>query len=294
MAFHGRRFCRIALVCAVGASAVFLSGGVAQAQAVSSGTFSMQGEQGDYITGGRAYAYSISAGDTMSVSASDGYIGLSLDAKDGAWWSLDLAAPKGKVLAPGTYSGATRYPFNKAADPGLSVAGSGRGCNQSSGSFVIASLVRGPGGYVQKLDATFEQHCENGTAALRGEVHVVNPPPPAQLKLGVHVAVFGTASMLNGKATVSGTVECNVPAKVTTSLAMTQVAWGTLIRGSASVATECKPDASVPWTATIVPSGDTPFQLGAVELETKAYAVDPNYKVDVNASDTSTVFLFVK
>jgi hypothetical protein len=32
---------------------------------------------------------------------------------------------------------------------------------------------------VQTFDATFEQHCEGGNPAARGEVHISNPSPPA-------------------------------------------------------------------------------------------------------------------
>lgn len=82
------------------------------------------------------------------------------------------------MLAPGTYTGAHRYPFN-GNGPGLSLSGEGRGCNELTGSFTIIKAVFGPQGYVQTFDATFEQHCEAGTPAARGEVHIANPPPPA-------------------------------------------------------------------------------------------------------------------
>lgn len=47
-------------------------------------------------------------------------------------------------------------------------------------------------GRAGRLDATFEQHCEGGTAAARGEVRIGNPAPPEQLGLGLAVAVDGT------------------------------------------------------------------------------------------------------
>jgi hypothetical protein len=72
---------------------------------------------------------------------------------NGDWWFLDLAAPSGQVLAPGTYTGAPRNPFNSFAEPDLSVGGNGRGCNTLTGSFTISNVVFGPNGYVQTLDA---------------------------------------------------------------------------------------------------------------------------------------------
>jgi hypothetical protein len=55
-----------------------------------------------------------------------------------------------------------------------------------TGSFTVKKSVSYPSGYVQALDVTFEQHCENGTPAARGEVNISNPtlapesptPPP--------------------------------------------------------------------------------------------------------------------
>src|SRR5687767_11264851 len=50
-------------------------------------------------------------------------------------WSLDFAAPQGVPLTPGVYEYATRYPFQEPHLNGLTVSGSGRGCNQSVGRF---------------------------------------------------------------------------------------------------------------------------------------------------------------
>ena len=47
---------------------------------------------------------------------------------------------------------------------------------QLTGSFTVTKAVFGAGGYVQNFDATFEQHCEDGSTAARGEVHISNAP----------------------------------------------------------------------------------------------------------------------
>ena len=70
----------------------------------------------------------------------------------------------------GTYSGAERYPFQSPTKPGLSVSGSGRGCNQLTGRFVVLELVLSPLGEVEHLAIDFEQHCEGGPAALIGSI----------------------------------------------------------------------------------------------------------------------------
>ncbi|MCP3803220.1 hypothetical protein NLX83_28475 [Allokutzneria sp. A3M-2-11 16] len=51
------------------------------------------------------------------------------------------------------------------------MSGNGRGCNQLGGSFTITELVTDAEGKVKAFAATYEQFCENGTAALRGTVH---------------------------------------------------------------------------------------------------------------------------
>jgi hypothetical protein len=91
----------------------------------------------------------------------------------GEWWSFAFSSVQlGAPLAIGRYDNATRYPFETAGHPGLDVSGSGRGCNISSGWFQIFSIAGGPNnGSFTELTATFEQHCEDGTAALRGCIH---------------------------------------------------------------------------------------------------------------------------
>src|SRR5262249_36976971 len=75
-------------------------------------------------------------------------------------WDPEFAAPAGAVLTPGSYEGATRYPFQSRSDPGLSVFGDGRGCNELTGRFVVYEAVYAPGGDLVSFAANFEQHCE--------------------------------------------------------------------------------------------------------------------------------------
>jgi hypothetical protein len=175
----------LSLTAAVGG---LLVAGTAHAQTVTTGSLSFSGDAGDYISQGKSSSYSSSKGDALDVSsATGGTVSISVNAYNGDWWTLDFDAPgtpdrpvpgQPSVLAPGTYTGAHRYPFN-GNGPGLSLSGEGRGCNQLTGSFTIIKAVFGPQGYVQTFDATFEQHCEGGTPAARGEVHIANPPSPA-------------------------------------------------------------------------------------------------------------------
>ncbi|MEU4876647.1 hypothetical protein [Streptomyces sp. NPDC021608] len=270
-----------------------LSGSQAHALPVTQGSFAFGGDEGDYISGGRSYAYATASQDRMDVSADDAgnAVHLQLNGANGDWWSLDLAAPSGRVLAPGVYTGATRHPFNGPNEPGLDLSGNGRGCNTLTGEFTVADVEFGPQGYVRKLDATFEQHCEGGVAAARGEVHIDNPAPPAPLDLGLAVALDGTASALNGKAALHGTVSCTKPVRVDVAGDVTQVKRQKLIRGSFTASVACTPGAPRAWSATAVPTGDTPFQRGDVEVEARAAATDPDYGRAVTAAETVAVHL---
>jgi len=91
-------------------------------------------------------------------------------------WTIDLGAPRGQRLTPGTYENASRYPFNLFGDkPGISVAGERRGCDDI-GSFVVTEAQFLPSGAIQRFRATFQQQCERFPDLLRGELQLVSPP----------------------------------------------------------------------------------------------------------------------
>jgi hypothetical protein len=263
----------------------------AQAQTVATGSLSFSGDPGDYITGGASYSYSTANGDVFSVSSdANALVSISVNGYNGDWWYLDFNAPAGQTLVPGTYTDAHRYPFN-GTGPGLSLVGNGRGCNTLTGSFTVLNAVFGPNNYVQTFDATFEQHCEGLPDAARGEVHISNPPPPPALALQLVVATDGTASTLNGSATVHGTLSCTAPATVNLSGSVVQVVKRIIVRGSFFTQIACTPGAPVPWSGTAVPEGTTPFQKGGAEVRTQASAYDTQYNTNVTVNDTSTVTL---
>lgn len=86
----------------------------------------------------------------------------------GLWWNVIFSTERMSVpLEVGTYTGAERAPFATYLKPGLEVTGDGRGCNTLSGTFQIHAIAWS-GTKLSHLAATFEQHCEQGTPALRG------------------------------------------------------------------------------------------------------------------------------
>ena len=83
---------------------------------------SLKGDPGDSITGGASYAYS-PATARFQVAGSRQRVSAVVDAGTSRF-SVDMVPSQGDVLAPGTYGGAERYPFNGSA-PGLNVDGNG-------------------------------------------------------------------------------------------------------------------------------------------------------------------------
>jgi hypothetical protein len=90
----------------------------------------------------------------------------------GTTWSLDFSTQQlNQPIAAQVYTGAQSAPFAAAGHPGIEIGGDGRGCNTIAGSFQIETL-QASGTTLQSFTATFEQHCEAGTSALRGCIHV--------------------------------------------------------------------------------------------------------------------------
>ena len=138
----------------------------------------MTSDAGDYIGGGSSYSYGPTA--SLGAGGSRSHISAGVDGPDGSWWDLDFVPAAGDILAPGTYTGATRYPFN-GSGAGLNVDGNGRGCNQLDGSFTVNELTFS-GADIRTLSISFEQHCEHAAAALRGTLSIragdTTPPAP--------------------------------------------------------------------------------------------------------------------
>lgn len=175
-----RRLVLAAALSLAAAAGGVLVAGTAHAQKVTTGSLKFSGDSGDYISQGKSWSYSTGKGDELTVSSSSGStVSISVNAYNGDWWTLTFDAPGTQVLVPRTYTGAHRHPFN-GTGPGLSLSGEGRGCNELTGSFTVIKAVFGANGYVQTFDATFEQHCEGGSPAARGEVHISNPAPPRE------------------------------------------------------------------------------------------------------------------
>jgi hypothetical protein len=138
----------------------------------------LDGDQGDYIHPGYVKIAAATQWQAQPSAANDN-VALYIDptsSQQGLWWHVDLAAKKspGQSLAPGAYLGAERAAFRADGKPGIDIGGDGRGCNTISGSFWVEEITWDSGKLAHLL-AAFEQHCEGGSAALRGCVRYDAP-----------------------------------------------------------------------------------------------------------------------
>jgi hypothetical protein len=116
---------------------------------------------GDYVGGGRPVDYT---GSSVRVSGSLGRV--EVDVVGFARWTLQLTAPDGEQLTPGTYPDATGA--IPGAGPDIDIEGDGRGCDVTRGSFTIYQIASGPDGALTQLNATFSQTCDNSAGPLAG------------------------------------------------------------------------------------------------------------------------------
>lgn len=132
--------------------------------------FSFTSEPHDYIGQGVSESFSRPSARFLVSSPSADYVTVTVQT-DTENWTIQLAAPHGQTLQPGTYAQAERAAFRTGSAPGLDVSGDGRGCNTVFGSFTISQVVFDQRGQLWALRATFVQHCEFADApALQGAI----------------------------------------------------------------------------------------------------------------------------
>ena len=128
-------------------------------------SYAFRSEAGDYVGGGAAKVY---YGDTsiFTLSGNAASLQYTVSGQRDNWTAL-ISAPAGQQLQPGTYNTAR---FADSTHARLDIFGNGRGCNGTTGTLRIISIAKDTGGNVIGLYATFEQHCEGATPALRGTI----------------------------------------------------------------------------------------------------------------------------
>ncbi|MHA3773206.1 PKD domain-containing protein [Verrucomicrobiota bacterium sgz303538] len=193
-------------------------------------SLTMKSDRGDYIGGGASYFFTPRNGTFTASKNYDGGVSVSFATPgyDHSFY-LNFATAGNKPLTVGRYTGATRFPFQKTTEPGLSVYGDGRGSNTLTGNFEVKQIVYGPGDAIQKFWVTFEQHSEGMAPALYGELRInadalpnaapsVSAGEDVEAVVGVSVTLAGTVtddeqpfrrSISSEWTTVSGPGEVN-------------------------------------------------------------------------------------
>jgi hypothetical protein len=69
----------------------------------------------------------------------------------------------------GYYGDLRRYSFHNSTKGGLEWSGQGRGCGRLTGWFAIDTLTY-LNGQLTEIELRFQQHCEEGSSALRGAI----------------------------------------------------------------------------------------------------------------------------
>jgi hypothetical protein len=163
------RLFRCALVSVAAVSAAACGKGPTDAELRPEPNFvELQSDAGDYIGAGRSYRYT-QADAIITVQATGGLLRINIRGDED--WYGEFQSPGGLAkVTPGTYSNLQRYPFHAAGAGGMSWTGDGRGCNTLTGSFTVEDVTYAAD-VLTAIKLRFEQHCESGSAALRGTIH---------------------------------------------------------------------------------------------------------------------------
>jgi putative Ig domain-containing protein len=136
--------------------------------------------EGEYVGRGLNYFYGDHDGNWNAYALDNSGDGLVDDVRirfsgsPGDFWGLSFSTTKlGEAMVRGTYDGVQGFLVEQAGHPGMDISGQGRSCNVVSGKFTVLDAkfdyaLSSP--RLISFAATFEQYCEGGTRALRGEI----------------------------------------------------------------------------------------------------------------------------
>jgi hypothetical protein len=258
----------------------------------SSAFLTASSDPGDSIGLGQSYSFA-TPNDTF-IGASDSTnnsVSLDLQAGNGEHWHLLFAAPYGQALTPGTYTDATRLGARGPANPGLDITADSRGCNVVSGSFTVLDATYDGYGYLGSFHATFEQHCEDATPALRGEIEIVDPTPPPAPTASIQLSVAPTGQLIRGGGvSLHGTVSCSSMPNLAPTISLT-VSEPTK-DGAANASTytyadgNCSPTPTT-WEAIVYPPAKTPFVKGTATVSASTGMQDPWYPLLTDTAATT-------
>jgi hypothetical protein len=254
-----------------------LLAGISAAPAALADTISYVSEPGDWI--GQGQTLSLSQGLNVYSNSDRNFIYAYVTdgtAPGGHNVVLTLLAPTGQQLQPGVYASVSETP--DASHGGLSFYGDGRACSGLTGTFTITALTFGPYGYVQKLEAYWEQKCAFSTGSLFGQISINRPEPPPPL---VFTSSTDSEGAINKKAnlvTVGGSVSCSFgdSADITGAIIQARGSSENIARADFQIKVPCAPTESH-WSVTLSSNGNVPFSPGLARYVVHAWAYDPPY-----------------
>ncbi|HEU4867792.1 MAG TPA: hypothetical protein VFV09_08700 [Actinomycetota bacterium] len=181
-----RRLATLALL--ISCLAVMTPPAVAQT-APQQGYITMTSDPGDVIGQGKQWALSDQTHEFSWQNFTPGNFLLKAMTDEGglAGWRFTFVTPAGTPFTPGHYTGAILRGLQPETIPGMSIENQGSrpsGCDRLNGSFKVYVAEYDPAGTTTKLALTFEQRCDGGEPALRGEILLggaVMPDPLPEL-----------------------------------------------------------------------------------------------------------------
>ncbi len=135
----------------------------------ATGYVKFSSEPGDYIGQGMTHEFSNDNG-IFSISGDKSSLSISFEGDD--HWSFDFAAPRGKELTVGSFTSAQRAAFHNPVKPGIDISGAGRGCNTIVGEFLVKQIEFSASNAQYRFVAEFEQHCDEISQKLVGEINI--------------------------------------------------------------------------------------------------------------------------
>ncbi|MFF5445882.1 hypothetical protein [Streptomyces sp. NPDC012888] len=284
-----RRTATVLAALALPFTALSAGAGTAQAASMPQGEFQWAGDSGDGWDDRAVWYNPTVYGDTIDVTASADRSSLRVViTRPGDSWTMDLAAPAGQPLAPGTYADAVKTPETAGTvldRPSMFVNGYHGGCATLTGRFTVKELVFGEGSAVRKVDLSYQQDCDD-RGLLTGYLMASDVTPPKPVVLGVTVNGSGKLSATGG-ATVSGTLTCTKPVKVAIGGSASQEQ-PKFVQGSLGAEVDCVPGRTLTWQAPVTvhtPETDTPFvKSEPLKVLGHASATDPDTAQYVSVS----------
>jgi hypothetical protein len=136
---------------------------------IASGTISISGPPGEFISDGKSYAF---AGNKVRIEITQNTPGeLDIEVPDDAGsWGFSFATGGGRAFEKKTYGAAQR--LSNANHPGLEVTAPGRGCNETHGEYSVDDVAFDAQRNVTRFSARFRQLCDDQRQPLTGAINI--------------------------------------------------------------------------------------------------------------------------